>query len=95
MKSFLGLTGNYRKFIPEYATISSPLSDLTKESTQTFFWSEDCVQAFTKLNQILSSSPVLHNPEFDKEFIIQIDASIRGLGAVLTQIDVMTTAMNT
>ena len=40
VKSILGLTGYFRKFIPEYATIST-LSDLTKKSTRTFFWSED------------------------------------------------------
>ena len=87
VKSFQGLTGYYRNFIPEHATIATPLSDLTKKSIRTFFWSEDCEQAFTKLKQILCSLPVLHNPDFDKEFILRTDASLRGLGGVLTQMD--------
>ena len=88
VRSFLGLTGYYRSFVPDYATISAPLSDATKKSMPTTVnWSSECDQAFIRLKEILSSDPVLQAPNFDKVFILQTDASEEGLGAVLSQAD--------
>ena len=88
VRSFLGLTGYYRSFVPDYATISAPLSDTTKKSMpSTVNWSSECDRAFIRLKEILCSDPVLQAPNFDKVFILQTDASEEGLGAVLSQAD--------
>ena len=86
VRFFLGLTGYYRKFIPDYATIAAPLSDLTsKAKPNQVVWTPECADAFDRLRHILCSFPVLKSPEWDKPFILQTDASGRGVGAVLSQ----------
>ena len=86
VRAFLGLTGYYRKFIPHYATVAAPLTDLTKKfAPNNVTWSNACDQAFLTLKSLLCSSPVLFSPDQAKEFILQTDASDRGVGAVLTQ----------
>ena len=86
VRAFLGLTGYYRKFIPNYATIALPLTDLTKKSLPNAVeWTTACDTAFTELKRRLVSTPVLKSPDFSKQFILQTDASERGIGAVLSQ----------
>lgn len=88
VRSFLGLSGYYRRFIKDYATISAPLTKLTtKESTKKFAWTKECENAFIALKSSLCKSPVLVHPKFDRDFILQTDASDIGLGAVLSQLD--------
>ena len=88
VRSFLGLTGYYRKFIPQYASIAAPLTDLTrKASPNRVHWTSACEIAFSKLKELLCAAPVLRSPDFQKEFILQTDASDRGVGAVLSQVD--------
>ena len=86
VRAFLGLTGYYRKFIPQYATVAAPLTDLTRKfAPNSITWSDACDQAFRTLKSLLCCSPVLFSPDQEKEFILQTDASDRGVGAVLTQ----------
>jgi hypothetical protein len=88
VRAFLGLSGYYRKFIPNYADTARPLTDLTKKSyPNTVNWDANCEIAFTKLKKCLTTQPILSTPNFAKDFILQTDASNFGLGAVLTQID--------
>ena len=78
VRSFLGLSGYYRRFIPSYATIAAPLTDLTKKSKPNqVSWTKQCDDAFNQLKSLLCSSPILCSPDFDKPFILQTDASDR------------------
>ncbi|XP_063334795.1 uncharacterized protein si:ch211-282j22.3 isoform X2 [Pelmatolapia mariae] len=62
------------------------LTDLTgARSPNKITWTEEAKMAFQDLRQSLSKSPVLHSPDFERNFILQTDASERGLGAVLLQ----------
>ena len=88
VRGFLGLTGYYRRFIPDYSSIAAPLTDLTKKYAPTeVVWSEACAIAFQRLKELQCSDPILRSPDFTKAFILQTDASDRGIGAVLSQED--------
>lgn len=86
VRSFLGLTSYYRRFIPKYAFVAKPLHDLTKESVK-FEFDAKCSEAFEELKKALVEPPVLAFPDFEKEFIVTTDASGLGIGCVLKQMD--------
>lgn len=86
VRAFLGLRGYYRKFVENFSTIAAPLSDLTrKENPEKVRWKQEHQEAFDELKRRLSSDPVLQGPNYDKEFVIDTDASKVGVGAVLCQ----------
>ena len=89
IKSFLGLAGFYRRFIPNFSSIASPLTDLTKKNRPNSIkdWQDHHERAFQTLKNRLKSSPILRLPVFQegKPFVLRTDASDIGLGAVLLQ----------
>ena len=86
VRSFLGLTTYYHRFVPAYATVAEPLYYLQKKNVH-FVWTEKCQTAFDHIKKMLVSSPTLRYPNFEREFIVMTDASNVGLGAVLSQVD--------
>ena len=83
VRGFLGLTGYYRRFIPNYATLAADLT--RKPAPIQVQWTAECDRAFNKLKQQLCSAPVLSSPDYTRPFVQQTDASERGVGAVLNQ----------
>ena len=83
-RQFLGLCSFYRRFIQSFANIAKPLHQLTKKGV-TFVWTTHCGTAFLALKKKLCEAPVLAYPSFDKDFSLETDASIDGIGAVLSQ----------
>ena len=86
LRSFLGLASYYRRFIKDFAKIAVPLHRLT-EKNKPFVGSESCLEAFNELKRELTNHPILENPDFNKEFILDTDASDYGIGGVLSQIE--------
>jgi hypothetical protein len=84
IRSFLGLAGYYRQFIPDFSRIAKPMTELLKKGVK-FMWSEACEKAFHTLRQHLTSAPVLVQPDNSKPFEVFCDASGTGLGCVLMQ----------
>jgi hypothetical protein len=82
LRSFLGLTSYYRKFIKNFTKIAAPFTNLLKKSAITYEWEGACDEAFESLKGILVKVPVLKLPNFDKDFEIHSNASnfaIRGV----------------
>lgn len=83
---FLGMSGYYRRFCPNFSTIAAPLTSLTS-TKRSFVWTEECRQAFEHLKAFFSSFPVLRAPDYNKPFHLFVDASGVGVGAILLQQD--------
>jgi hypothetical protein len=83
-RSFLGLAGYYRWFIPDFSKIVKPITGLLKNDTK-FDWSSKCNGAFEQLKVLLTTSPVLAQPDIEKPFDVYCDTSGSGLGCVLMQ----------
>jgi len=88
LRAFLGLVGFYRRFIPNFAAIASPLTDATRKGAPNCLeWEEMHEKSFCELKRHVVNPPILRLPNFDEVFILQTDASDVGVGAVITQED--------
>jgi len=88
LRSFLGMTGWYRRFIQNYAQTAALLHDcLKKDRIKKFELSKEAFKAFELLKSSMATAPVLVTPDFKKPFTIQCDASTTGMGGVLFQSD--------
>ena len=71
VRVFLGLSGYYRKFIPNYSSLAAVLTDLTRKTKPNKVeWSNECADAFRRLRDALYQSPVLRSPDYEKPFIL-------------------------
>uniref|UniRef100_A0A8C7YBJ2 Gypsy retrotransposon integrase-like protein 1 n=1 Tax=Oryzias sinensis TaxID=183150 RepID=A0A8C7YBJ2_9TELE len=84
LQQFLGFANFYRRFIKNYSSIAAPLTRLTS-STQSFQWTQEDQQAFDRLKGLFVTAPILIQPDPSCQFIVEVDASDSGVGAVLSQ----------
>jgi hypothetical protein len=80
----LGYTGYYHRFVQDYSRITRPLIELTKKGAE-FIWTQCHEDAFNTLIEKMATQSILLQPEFNKQFVLQTDASALGIGAVLLQ----------
>ena len=98
--SSIGLASYYHRFIQNFAKWVGPLHTLIipastkyrvregitkKDEIPEFVWSKKCQEGFDKLKEALTTVPILAFPDYSKPFLLETDASLRGLGAVLSQ----------
>jgi hypothetical protein len=86
VRSFMGLSGYYQRFIKGFSNIASPITSLQKKGVK-FEWTSKCEERFQQLKDILTSAPILNIADPDEDFFVCIDACKEGLGGVLTQKD--------
>ncbi|XP_055613020.1 uncharacterized protein LOC129759569 [Uranotaenia lowii] len=85
LRRFLGMVNYYRRFIDNFSEKTALLTDLLKGKPKVIQWNADADQAFSVLKEKLITAPILANPDFQKPFTIQTDASDTALAGVLTQ----------
>ena len=84
LRRFLGFANFYRKFIKDFSLVAAPLNALTSPSVP-FLWSPEADEAFKRLKTLFTTAPVLAMPDSSRQFILEVDASETGIGAVLSQ----------
>jgi RNase H-like domain found in reverse transcriptase/Reverse transcriptase (RNA-dependent DNA polymerase)/Integrase zinc binding domain/Integrase core domain len=84
VRRFLGMAGYYRHFIPQFARVAAPLTDLLRKNSE-WKWGREHGRAFESLVGRLRSIPVLVHLDPTLPLVLYVDASLDGLGAVLAQ----------
>ncbi|KAL0187600.1 hypothetical protein M9458_014699 [Cirrhinus mrigala] len=85
LQCFLGFSNFYCRFIKDYSTIRAPLTYLLRGKPKHLSWSPTAHEAFQQLKHIFSTAPLLHHPNPELPFTVEVDASTTGVGAVLSQ----------
>lgn len=85
LQCFLGFASFYLLFIQGFRSITTPLNALLKKCPKKLPWNQAIEVAFTKLKCAFTTAPILRHPNPSKLFIIEVDTSEPGVGAVLSQ----------
>uniref|UniRef100_A0A3B1IBQ3 Gypsy retrotransposon integrase-like protein 1 n=1 Tax=Astyanax mexicanus TaxID=7994 RepID=A0A3B1IBQ3_ASTMX len=85
LQRFLGFSNFYRRFIRGFSSVAAPLTSLLRGQQKTLKWTEEASAAFTALKKHFVSAPVLRHPDPSLPFVVEVDASETGVGAVLSQ----------
>ncbi len=85
VQRFLGFSNFYRSFIRNFSAIAAPLTALTRKNIKGFQWTEEAEKALCRLKDRFTSAPVLTIPDPELPFIVEVDASEVGVGAILSQ----------
>ena len=85
VRSFLGLSSYYRRFVKSYASIAKPLNQLLKKD-QPFVWTKECQIAFETLKNKLISPPIMSHFVPGLDIILYTDACKVAIGAILSQV---------
>ncbi len=85
LQRFLGFANFYRRFIRNFSTVAGPMTSMVKKGTHRLSWSSAAIASFRSLKERFTTAPILHHPDPDLEFTLEVDASSTGIGAVLSQ----------
>lgn len=84
LQCFLGFANFYRWFVQNFSQIALPLTSLTSPK-ECFQWDQEAQLAFTDLKERFATSPILRQLNQDQQFVVEVNASESGVGAVLSQ----------
>ncbi len=85
LQRFLGFANFYRRFIRNFSTVAAPMTSMLKRGRQRLMWTPAAIAAFQKLKERFTTAPILHHPDPEREFTVEVDASSTGIGAILSQ----------
>lgn len=88
MQRFLGTAGFFGSFVPSFATLAAPLTDMTKKnfSWDRTTWQLDYENCFNEFKSALTKACAIYYPDYELTWILRTDASQTGVGAVLFQV---------
>ena len=69
LRSFMGLAGNYRRFVEGFSKIENPITELQRKNKK-FVWTEKCAEVFHRLKEILTTTPILKVPDMGADFLV-------------------------
>ncbi|KAL0151304.1 hypothetical protein M9458_053495 [Cirrhinus mrigala] len=85
LQRFLGFVNFYRRFIRNFSSVAAPLTAMTKHQITQLTWSPEALHAFDELRERFTSAPILRHPDPNEPFIVELDATNTGVGAILSQ----------
>lgn len=85
LQCFLRFANFYRHFIQGYSSVAAHLTALTSSKVLLFKWSPEAEEAFKNLKARFTTAPILQVPDPERQFVVEVDASDVGVGAVLSQ----------
>ncbi|KAK3566586.1 hypothetical protein QTP86_001088 [Hemibagrus guttatus] len=85
LQCFLGFAKFYRRFIRNYSAVAGPLTSLLRGKPKKLTWMDQARTAFQRLKSCFTTASILRHPDPDLPFVVEVDASSSGLGAVLSQ----------
>ncbi|KAK3505726.1 hypothetical protein QTP70_020347 [Hemibagrus guttatus] len=85
LQRFLGFANFYRRFIQSYSSVAAPLTSILRGKPKKLSWTDQARAAFQRLKDCFTTAPILCHPDPDRPFVVEVDASSSGLGAVLSQ----------
>ncbi|KAK3537116.1 hypothetical protein QTP70_002129 [Hemibagrus guttatus] len=85
LQRFLGFANFYRRFIQNYSSVATPLTSLLRGKPKRLTWTDQARAAFQQLKDCFTTAPILRHPDPDRPFVVEVDTSSSGLGAVLSQ----------
>ena len=80
----MGLAGYYRRFVEGFSKVANPITELQKKNKK-FVLNEKCAEAFWRIKELLTTTPILKVPDTDAEFLACTNATKEGLGGVSMQ----------
>ncbi|KAK3527805.1 hypothetical protein QTP86_006871 [Hemibagrus guttatus] len=85
LQRFLGFANFYRRFIRNYSSVAGPLTSLLRGKPKKLSWTDQARTAFLQLKDRFTTAPILRHPDQELPFVVEVDASCSGIGAVLSQ----------
>ncbi len=85
LQRFLGFANFYRRFIQNFSLLSAPLTSMLRQKPKSLSWNPEARSAFQKLQEAFCTAPILTHPDPQLPFVVEVDASTTGVGAVLSQ----------
>ncbi len=86
LQRFLGFANFYHRFIKGFSLLTAPLTTLLRGKPKSLSWSSNAHEAFDSLKTAFSTAPILRHPDPHVPFVVEVDASTTGAGAVLSQL---------
>ncbi len=85
LQRFLGFVNFYRRFIKNFSLLSAPLTSMLRRQPKSLSWPPEAQATFKKLKEAICTAPILTHPDPQLPFVVEVDASTTGVGAVLSQ----------